>query len=119
MKLKIKRYLSAYNEYCGVNVKAVNSTTKFIVGNRDIGNRESGTGNWFLVPYFIKCLEYFKTVKWETGNRGPGSSSLFLTLVYHTNVSKVRIGNKEPVPGSLLTIIGFILVSGFVYFINV
>ena len=31
----------------------------------------------------------------------------FLILVYYTNVSKVQIGNKEPVPGSLLTIIGF------------
>ena len=34
------------------------------------------------------------------------------------NISKVQIGNKEPVPGSLLTIIGFILVSVFFYFIN-
>ena len=30
--------------------------------------------------------------------------------VYLTNVSKVPIGNKEPDPGSFLTIIGFILV---------
>ena len=83
MMLKIKRYLSAYNEYCGVNVEAAN------------------------------------TVKLETGNREPGSSSLFLILVYNTNVSKVQIGNKELVPGSLLTIIGFILVSVVVfYFIN-
>ena len=28
----------------------------------------------------------------------------------------MQIGNKEPVPGSLLTIIGFILVSGFFLF---
>ena len=42
----------------------------------------------------------------------------YLILVYNTNVSKVQIGNKEPVPGSLLTIIGFILVSVFIYFIN-
>ena len=54
----------------------------------------------------------------ESGNREPGSSSLFLIWVCNTNVSKVQIGNKEPVPGSFLTIIGFILVSGFVYFIN-
>ena len=52
------------------------------------------------------------------GNREPGASSLFLIWVCNTNVSKVQIGNKEPVPGSFLTIIGFILVSGFVYFIN-
>ena len=29
------------------------------------------------------------------------------------------IGNKEPVPGSFLTIIGFILVSGFAYIISI
>ena len=39
--------------------------------------------------------------------------------VYITNVSKVQIGNKEPVPGSFLTIIGFILVSGFAYIISI
>ena len=81
-----------------------------------IGNRESGTGNWFLVPYLKKRLGYFKTVKSETGNREPGRGNFI--LVYYTNVSKVQIGNKEPVPGSLLTIIGFILVSVFFYFIN-
>ena len=83
-----------------------------------IGNRESGTGNWFLVPYLRKRLGYFKPVKSETGNREPGTGNLFLILVYYTNVLKVQIGNKEPVPGSLLTIIGFILVSVFFYFIN-
>ena len=54
----------------------------------------------------------------ESGNREPGANSLLLIWVCNTNVSKVQIGNKEPVPGSFLTIIGFILVSGFVYFIN-
>ena len=54
-----------------------------------IGNRESGTGNWFLI------------------------------LVCNTNISKVQIGNKLPVPGSFLTIILFILVYGFVYFISI
>ena len=39
----------------------------------------------------------------------------YLILVYNTNVSKVQIGKKEPVPGSLLTIIGFILVSVFFF----
>ena len=61
MILMIKRYLSAYNEYCEVS--------------EDI-------------------------------------------LVCNTNISKVQIGNKEQVPGSFLTIILFILVSGIVYFIN-
>ena len=30
-----------------------------------IGNRESGTGNWFLVPYLSKREGYFKTVDRE------------------------------------------------------
>ena len=36
-----------------------------------IGNRESGTGNWFLVPYLRKRVGYIKTVDREqgTGNR--------------------------------------------------
>ena len=32
-----------------------------------IGNRESGTGNWFLVPYLRKRVEYIKTVDREQG----------------------------------------------------
>ena len=85
-----------------------------------IGNRESGTGNWFLVSYLSEREGYFKIVDREQGigNREPGSSSLFLVLVCNTNISKVEIGNKEVVPGSFLTIIGFILFSGFVYFIS-
>ena len=85
-----------------------------------IGNRESGTGNWFLVPYLSRSLGYFKIMDLEQGigNREPGTCSLFLILVCNTNISKVQIGNKEPVPGSFLTMILFILVSGFVYFIS-
>ena len=113
MILKIKRYLSAYNEYYEVSVEGAYINIKLI-----IGNRESGTGNWFLIPYLKKRLGYFITVKSETGNREPGTSSLFLILVCNTNISKVQIGNKEPVPGSFLTIILFILVSGYVYFIS-
>ena len=77
-----------------------------------IGNRESGTGSQFLVPYLSKRLGYFKTVNWQQGigNREPGSSSLFLILVYNTDVLKVQIGYKEPVPGSFLPVLGFILV---------
>ena len=52
------------------------------------------------------------------GNRESGTKSLFLIWACNTNVSKVQIGNKEPVPGSFLTIIWLILVSGFVYFIS-
>ena len=52
------------------------------------------------------------------GNRESGTKSLFLIWACNTNVSKVQIGSKEPVPGSFLTIIWLILVSGFVYFIS-
>ena len=86
-----------------------------------IGNRESGTGNWFLVPYLSKRLGYFKIIdcEQEIGNRKPVTSSLFLILVCNTNFSKVQIGNKEPVPGSFLIIVLFILVSGCVCFISI
>ena len=57
MLLKIKRYLSAYNEYCEVSVKGAYINMKLI-----IGNRESGTGNWFLVPNLSKRVGYFKTI---------------------------------------------------------
>ena len=59
-----------------------------------IGNRESGTGNWFLVPYLSKRLGYSKIIDREQGigNREPGTGSLFLILVCHTNISKVQIG---------------------------
>ena len=85
-----------------------------------IGNRKSGTENWFLVPFLSKRLGYFKNIDREQGigNQEPGTSSLFLILVCNTNISKVQIGNKEPVPGSFLIIILFILVSGYVYFIS-
>ena len=66
-------------------------------------------------------LEYFKIIDRERGivNREPGTSFLFLILVCNTNISKVQIGNMEPVPVSFLTIILFILVDGFVYFISI
>ena len=44
-----------------------------------IGNGESGTGNWFLVPYMSKYVIYFKTVDREqgTGNRELVPCSIF------------------------------------------
>ena len=45
MILKIKRYLSAYNEYCEVSVEGAYINMKL-----RIGNPESGTGNRELVP---------------------------------------------------------------------
>ena len=62
-----------------------------------IGNRESRTGNWFLVPYLEENVS---------------------DISNNTNISKVQIGNKEPVPVSFLIIILYILVSGYVYFIS-
>ena len=62
----------------------------------------------------------YEANNWEPGigNRESGTKSLFLNWACNTNVSNVQIGNKEPVPGSFLTIIWLILVSGFVYFIS-
>ena len=38
-----------------------------------IGNRESGTGNWFLVPYFEKTSRIFQNCK--IGNRESGTGN--------------------------------------------
>ena len=57
MILKGHRYLSAYYEYYEVNVEGAYINMKLI-----IGNREPGTGNWFLVPYLSKRLGYFQNV---------------------------------------------------------
>ena len=102
MILKSYRYLSAYNEYCEVNVDGAYSNMKLI-----IGIRESRTENWFLVSYLSKREGYFNTVDREQGigNRDPETSSLSLILVYKTNVSKWQIGNKEPVPGTFSTLL--------------
>ena len=62
-----------------------------------IGNRESGTGNWFLVPYLRKSLGYFKIVKSE-GNREPETSSLFWYIILMFRKCKSGIRNQFPVP---------------------
>ena len=46
----------------------------------------------------------------ESGNREPATSSLFFILVKRIYISKVQIGNKEPVSYSFLALLGFILV---------
>ena len=56
MILKCLRYLSAYTEYCEVNVEGA-----YINNNLIIGNLESGTGNYFFVPNLSKSVAYFKT----------------------------------------------------------
>ena len=52
MMLKIKRYLSAYNEYCEVSVEGAYINIKLI-----IGNREPATGSlfWYIILMFQKC----------------------------------------------------------------
>ena len=49
MILKIKRYLSAYNEYCEVSVEGAYNNMKVRIGKPGIGNREPGTGSLFLI----------------------------------------------------------------------
>ena len=73
MLLKIKCYLSAYNKYCQIMWKE-DITRKLIIGNQ------------FIVSYLSKRLGYFETVKSETETREPGTYSLFLILVYNTDV---------------------------------
>ena len=70
MILKSKTLFVSYNEYCEVILEGAYINIKLI-----IGNRESGTGNWFLVSFLRKRLEYFKTVKSETGKREPGTGN--------------------------------------------
>ena len=58
-----------------------------------IGNRESGTGNWFLVPYLRKRVGYIKTVPYLSKRVG-----------YFKTVDRIResgTGNRELVPCSL------------------
>ena len=78
MILKSKRYASAYNEYCEVNVEGA-----YIDMNLIIGNGESGTGTWFLAPYLSKHVGYFQTVdrKQGIGNREPVPCSLFSYVI--------------------------------------
>ena len=60
MILKIKRYLSAYNAYYEVSVNG--AYINIWNWESGTGNREPGTGNWFLVPYLSKRLWYFKII---------------------------------------------------------
>ena len=82
-----------------------------------IGNRESGSGNWFLVPYLSNRLKYFKTVKSGTGNRELVPCSIFWYVIPIFLMCKSGIWNQFPV--RFLTIILFIQVYGFVYFISI
>ena len=65
-----------------------------------IMNRESGTGNKFLVPYFSKRLGYFKTVDREQGigNRELVPCSLFGYILPMFQKCKSGIRNQFLVP---------------------
>ena len=95
MILKILRYLSAYNEYFEVCVEGA-----YINKKLRIGNRESGTGNWFLVPYLSKHLGYFKIIDCEQGigNRELVPCSLFRYVIPIFLNCKSGIRNQFPVP---------------------
>ena len=103
MILKIKRYLSAYNEYYEVSVEGAYINMKL-----RIGNRESGTGNreLVLVPYLSKRLWYFKIIDREQGigNREPRElvpCSLFWYVIPIFLKCKSGINNQFPVPFKL------------------
>ena len=70
---------------------------KLIIGNR---NRETGTENWFLVPYLSKRVGYFKTVDREQGigNREIVPFSLFGYIYPMFLKCKSRIRNQFQVP---------------------
>ena len=65
MILKIKRYLSAYNEYCEINVDGACINLKQI-----IENRESGTGSLFLIRVNVWDIS-----KLLIGNRESGTKN--------------------------------------------
>ena len=72
------------NEYCRVNMEEaqINSI------------RETGTGNWFLVPYLSKRLGYFKTVDREQGIRNrelvPCSLFGYILPMFQKCISGIR-----------------------------
>ena len=49
MILKIKRYLSAYNEYYEVSVEGAYINMKLRIGNRESGTVEPGTGSLIII----------------------------------------------------------------------
>ena len=51
MILKIKRHLSAYNEYYEASFEGAYINMKLRIGNREsgTGNQEPGTGSLFLI----------------------------------------------------------------------
>ena len=95
MILKSYRYFSAYDAYCQANVEVAYINMKLI-----IVNRESGTGNWLLVPYLSKRVGYFQTVDREQiiGNRELVPCSLFWYKISMFLKCKSGTRNQFPVP---------------------
>ena len=65
-----------------------------------IGNRESGTGNWYLIPYLSKRLGYFKIIDREQGlgNRELVPCSLLWYVIPMFLKCKLGIRSQFPVP---------------------
>ena len=72
----------------------------FITMKLIIGNRKSGTGNWFLLPYLRKRVGYIKTVDREQGigNRELVPCSLFGYILPMFQKCKSGIRNQFLVP---------------------
>ena len=89
--------MSAYNEYCEVNVEG---EYIYVKSKMRIGYRESGTDNWFLVPYLSNRLGYFKSVTWQQGimNRELLACSLFWYIIprFQKCKSGIRIQFPDP-----------------------
>ena len=68
-----------------------------------IGNRESGTANWFLVLFLNNRLGYFKSVNWQQGilNRELLACSLFWYILPRFQKCKSGIRIQFPVPFKL------------------
>ena len=96
MILKIKRYLSDIMN----TVRLVSKEHNYINMKLRIGNRESGTGNWFLVPYLSKRLGYFKIIDYEQGigNRELVPCSLFWYVKPIFLKCESGIRNQFPIP---------------------
>ena len=90
MILKINSYLSSYNEYYEVSVEGAYINMKL-----RIGNRESGTGNWFLVPcsLFEKTSRIFQNCK--IGNRESGTGNRKLVPYFGIFYLCFKSANRE------------------------
>ena len=98
MILKIKRYFSAYNEYCEVSVEGAYIYMKLRIGGT--GNREPGTGSLFLNLVNVSDIStlLIGNRKSGTGNRELVPCSLFWYVIPIFLKCKSGIRNQFPVP---------------------